>query len=141
MFCQLREPILAESLARDLGDPWRLSQVLERQSYRALFVTGDLKGVLSAHEGRELARHLGDQLTAHQCGIYIAGARLYIGDLAGALDQARAVKADARTSGDLLSEMTGLMSESIVLSMMGDADGALVAIAAAYEASRTSATQ
>jgi predicted ATPase len=41
----------AAQLARDIGDWWRLSQALERQSYRALFVTGDLQGVLSATEG------------------------------------------------------------------------------------------
>jgi hypothetical protein len=71
------EPYFVEAarLARDLGDWWRLSQILERQSYRALFVTGDLHVVLSANEGRDLARRIGDQLTAHQCrGIHRGGA-------------------------------------------------------------------
>ncbi len=129
------EPYFAEAaaLARDLGDLWRLSQVLERQSYRALFVTGDLHGVLSANEGRELARRIGDQLTANQYGIYIAGARLFSGDPAGALAESRAVTIEARAAHDLLSEMTGLMSQSIELSLLGDAAGARNAIAASYE--------
>jgi predicted ATPase/class 3 adenylate cyclase/DNA-binding CsgD family transcriptional regulator len=118
----------ATQLARELADVWRLSQVLERQSYRALFVTGDLQGVLSANEGRELARRIGDHVTAHQCGIYIAGALLILGDLSASLAQARTVIVESRASQDLLSEMTGLMSESIALSFQGDAAGALRAI-------------
>jgi DNA-binding CsgD family transcriptional regulator len=129
------EPYFVEAarLARDLGDWWRLSQILERQSYRALFVTGDLHGVLSANEGRDLARRIGDQLTAHQCGIYIAGALTVMGDLTAALDQARTVTIEARTTHDLLSEMTGLMAESIVLSYQGNAVGAHLAISKALD--------
>jgi predicted ATPase/DNA-binding CsgD family transcriptional regulator len=123
----------AESLAREIGDWWRLSQVLERQSYRALFASGDLHGVLSANEGRELARRIGDQLTAHQCGIYIAGALAELGDLAAAAAQARTVTIEARATHDLLSEMTGLMSESIALSLQGDAARAHIAISVALE--------
>ncbi|WP_101949693.1 LuxR family transcriptional regulator [Mycobacterium sp. 3519A] len=123
----------AAELAGDCGDLWRLSQVLERQSYRALFVTGDLQGVLTASEGRELARRIGDRLTTNAWGIYIAGARLFVGDPAGALAEARAVKREARDTRDLLSEMTGLMSESIILSFLGDAVGAGSAIAASCQ--------
>jgi DNA-binding CsgD family transcriptional regulator len=129
------EPYFVEAarLARDLGDWWRLSQILERQSYRALFVTGDLHVVLSANEGRDLARRIGDQLTAHQCGVYIAGALTTMGDLAGALAQARSVTIEAGATHDLLSEMTGLMAESIVLSYQGDAAGAHLAISRALD--------
>ncbi len=123
----------AAQLARELGDWWRLSQTLERQSYRALFVTGDLQGVLSATEGRELARTIGDQLTAHQCGIYISGALSILGDLPAAAEQARTVITEARATHDLLSEMTGLMAESIVLSNQGDAAAARLAISAALD--------
>jgi predicted ATPase/class 3 adenylate cyclase/DNA-binding CsgD family transcriptional regulator len=129
------EPYFAEAarLARDLGDLWRLSRILERQSFRALFVTGDLRGA-TANEGRELARRIGDQLTAHQCGIYIAGAHFLMGDLAAALAQARATTIEARAAHDLLSEMTGLMSESISLSFQGEGENAGHAIAAALDA-------
>ena len=129
------EPYFAEAaqLARDLGDWWRLSQILERQSYRALFVSGDLHGVLSANEGRELAQRIGDHVTAHQCGIYISGALLVLGDVPGTVAQARTVTIEARATHDLLSEMTGLMSEAIALSFQGDAEGALLAISAAQD--------
>jgi hypothetical protein len=129
------EPYFVEAarLARDLGDCWRPSQILERQSYRALFVTGDLHAVLSANEGRDLAQRIGDQLTAHQCGIYIAGALTTMGDLAAALAHARTVTTEAGATHDLLSEMTGLMAESIALSYQGDAAGAHLAISRAVE--------
>ena len=51
-------PYFAEAarLARDLGDSWRLSRILERQSYGAMFVTGDLHGVRVGSERRTRAR-------------------------------------------------------------------------------------
>ena len=56
-----------------------------------------------------------------------------LGELAAAADQARTVTIESRASHDLLSEMTGLMSESITLSFQGDAAGAQLAITAALD--------
>jgi predicted ATPase/class 3 adenylate cyclase/DNA-binding CsgD family transcriptional regulator len=123
----------AEQFARDIGDSWQLSQVLARQSYRALYVSGDLHGVLSADEGRQLARRIGDTLTAHQCGIYLSGARFALGELSASISQSRTVIREAGASHDLLSEMTGRMSESIALSLQGDSAAALLAISTALD--------
>jgi predicted ATPase/class 3 adenylate cyclase/DNA-binding CsgD family transcriptional regulator len=124
----------AADLARDIGDSWRLSQILERQSYEAMFVAGDVHStLLSANEGRDLARRIGDRLTSHQCGVYIAGALLQRGELGAAAEQERAVTIEARDAHDLLSTMTGLMGESIVMALQGNASGAQSAIAAALD--------
>jgi DNA-binding CsgD family transcriptional regulator len=121
-------------LARDLGDSWRLSQILERQSYATMMVAGDPHGALSlANEGRDIAQRIGDRLTSHMCGIYIAGALLMLGDLGAAAAQARTITAEARAGHDLLSTMTGLMSESIALALQGNSGGAQIAISAALE--------
>ena len=129
-------PYFAEAahLARDVGDSWRLSQILERQSYVAMFVAGDLHGTVSAaNEGRELAQKVGDSLTSHQCGIYIAGALYAHGDLRQAAAQARSVTIEARAAHDLLSAMTGLMSESICLALQGNSSDAQSAIRTALD--------
>ncbi len=129
-------PYFAEAahLARDVGDSWRLSQILERQSYVAMFVAGDLHGTVSAaNEGRELAQKIGDSLTSHQCGIYIAGALYAHGDLRQAAAQARSVTIEARAAHDLLSAMTGLMSESICLALQGNSSDAQSAIRTALD--------
>jgi predicted ATPase/class 3 adenylate cyclase/DNA-binding CsgD family transcriptional regulator len=130
------EPYLAEAarVARELGDSLRLSQILERQSYIAMIVAGDVpEALLLANEGRDLAQRIGDHLTADQCGLYSAGALFMRGDLAVAAAQARAVTIEARAAHDLLSEMTGMMSESIVAAFQGNSSGAKNAIFAALE--------
>ena len=123
----------ATELARELEDLWRLSQVLERQAYRALFVSGDLHAVLAANEGRELAERIGDHLMSHQCGVYISGALAMLGELTASRTQARTVALESRGTHDLLSEMTAYMSESIALSFQGDVAGALRAISTSLD--------
>jgi predicted ATPase/class 3 adenylate cyclase len=124
----------AAELARELGDWLRLSHLLGRQSYAAMMVAGDPHGaLLFANEGGDVAQRIGDGLTSHQCGIYIGSALMMRGDLEAAAAQVRATTTEARATHDLLSEMTGLMSESIVHSFQGDSDRAQISIAAALE--------
>jgi predicted ATPase/class 3 adenylate cyclase/DNA-binding CsgD family transcriptional regulator len=124
----------AAGLARDLGDWWRLSQILSRQSYAAMIVDGDPHTTLPLlAEVLEIAGKVGDYLTAHQCGIYLACALMVRGDLAGALTQCRVTAAEARDTHDLLSAMTALMSESIISAFRGDSATAQIAIATALE--------
>jgi DNA-binding CsgD family transcriptional regulator len=124
----------AAGLARELGDWLRLSHILGRQCYTAMMVAGDPQGALSfANEGRAIAQRIGDGLTSHQCGIYIGSALMMRGDLEAALAQIRATTTESRAAHDLLSEMTGLMSESILLSFQGDSGRAQIAISAALE--------
>ena len=124
----------AAVLARELGDWLRLSHILGRQSYTAMMVAGDPYGALSfANEGRDIAQRIGDGLTSHQCGIYIGSALMMCGDLKASAAQVRATTAEARAAHDFLSEMTGYMAESILLSFQGDPDRAQIAISAAFE--------
>ena len=124
----------AADLARELGDWWRLSQILQRQTYAAMFAKGDLKGsVALAREGRDFARKIGDHLTSHQCGISLVCALFYRDGDSSALPLLRAITSEARAAHDLLSAMTCLMAESIILSLQGDPGGAQTAISAADE--------
>ena len=124
----------AADLARELGDWWRLSQILQRQTYAAMFAKGDLNGsVALAREGRDFARKIGDHLTSHQCGISMVCALFYRDADPTALTLLRAITSEARAAHDLLSAMTGLMAESIILSLRGDPGGAETAISEAFE--------
>ena len=124
----------AADLARELGDWWRLSQILQRQTYAAMFAKGDLKGsVALAREGRDFARKIGDHLTSHQCGISLVCALFYRDGDPSALPLLRSITSEANETHDLLSEMTGLMAESIILSLQGEPGGAQAAISAAVE--------
>ncbi|MGB9252284.1 MAG: LuxR C-terminal-related transcriptional regulator [Mycobacterium sp.] len=124
----------AACLARELGDWLRLSHILGRQSYTAMMVAGDPRAaLLFANEGREIARRIGDGLILHQCGIYSAAALLMRGDLEASGAQVRATTTAANAAHDFLSEMTGYMSESILLSLQGDSSRAQIAISAASE--------
>jgi DNA-binding CsgD family transcriptional regulator len=99
-----------------------------------MIVSGDLDATLSSlKEGLEIARSIGDYSSKHQGGINLTSALWVRGDLAASAAHARATASEAREVHDLLSEMTGLMSESIVLSFQGDSRHAQIAIGAALE--------
>lgn len=124
----------AACLARDLGDWWRLSQILQRRSYSAMIVAGDPQTTLSLmEEALDIARRVGDYLSAHQCGINLTSALWIRGDLEASLAQSRATAAESRDAHDLLSTLTALMCESIIMAFRGDSTAAQFAIAAAFE--------
>src|SRR5271163_3653113 len=75
---------LAEALglARALGDPWRLSQILGFQVVAAL-TAGDLIAArAAAEEGRHLADAIGDGFHSRLCRVYLGVAQVFQGDLA-----------------------------------------------------------
>jgi DNA-binding CsgD family transcriptional regulator len=99
-----------------------------------MMVAGDPRGaLLFANEGRDIAQRIGDGMTSNQCGIYIGSALLMRGELKASLAQVRTTTTESRAAHDVLSEMTGLMAESIVQSFQGDAGRAQIAIAAASD--------
>ena len=99
-----------------------------------MMVAGDPRSaILFANEGRDIAQRIGDRLTSHQCGLYSACALLICGEFEASAAQVRATTAGARAAHDLLSEMTGLMTESILLSFQGDSGQAQIAISAAFD--------
>ena len=77
---------LAEAidLARDLGDRWRLSQILVAQAVTALAARDPIAARAAAEEGRDLADSIGDRFDARRCRWYLGVAQVYQGDLAGA---------------------------------------------------------
>ena len=133
---ELARPYFAEAIshARQIGDSWRLSQILGRQAYGA-FMAGDPGQIESiAEEGSALAEAIGDHFNSRQCRWARAGARIFCGELAAALDLLRGLAAEAGGAHDLVSKATGLMMESYVLAWQGDGDGARAAGKGAIEA-------
>ncbi len=131
-------PYLAEAaeLARELGDTWRLSQILAWQATAAI-IGGDVVTALeAAQEGLRLADDLGDRFVSRQCSIWIANARSYLGDLSGAAWLIRRAIDDASAAHDVLTQVIGLLGEALFLALRGDIDGARTA---AEEAMRIAA--
>lgn len=133
---ELCRPYFTEAivLARELGDSWRLSQIIGRQTYSA-FVAGDLDATeLVAREGLELANAVGDDFGAGQCAWALIGVRMHRGEVVAALELLEDYIARARTAHDLMSEVIGLFQRAFALAWHGDAAGARKAGHAAADA-------
>ncbi len=93
----------AIGLARELGNQWRLSQLLGQQAQAAL-VTGNNSALrAAAEEGREIAEAIGDRFGSRQCGWRLATAYMLDGDLAGGVALLRGVVAEAEVDHDGIS--------------------------------------
>ena len=127
---------LAEALglARALGDPWRLSQILGWQALAAL-AAGDLIAVRSAgQEGRDLAEAIGDRFHSFQCRWCLGGAQCWQGDLAGAVAQFAELVAEAHAAHDGFHEAISLATQGLALAYQGDTGAARAAADAAIQA-------
>jgi DNA-binding CsgD family transcriptional regulator len=127
---------LAEAigLARALGDPWRLSQILVAQVVAALVAHDPIAARAAAEEGRDLADAIGDRFDARRCRWYLGIAQLYRGDLAGAVAQFGAVAAEAEAANDEIWRVDSLVGLGIALAHQGDTAAARAAADAAVEA-------
>ena len=127
---------LAEAigLARALGDPWRLSQILVAQVVAALVAHDPIAARAAAEEGRDLADAIGDRFDARRCRWYLGIAQLYQGDLAGAVAQFAAVAAEAEAANDEIWRVDSLVGLGIALAHQGDTAAARAAADAAVEA-------
>jgi predicted ATPase/DNA-binding CsgD family transcriptional regulator len=124
----------AMGLARALGDPWRLNQILGQQA-QAAFVAGDpIPCRTAAEEGRDLADAIGDRFGSRQCRWRLAGAQILEGDLIAAIAQLRATVAEAEADHDMISRVTGLMVLQNALAYRGDIAEARAAAEVAIEA-------
>jgi predicted ATPase/class 3 adenylate cyclase/DNA-binding CsgD family transcriptional regulator len=120
------EPYFTEALglARTLGDPWRLSQILAWQAYAA-FATGDPVATrVAAEEGRDLADTIGDRLDSRQCRYWLAMAQLSQGDPIGAAAQFRVINDEAEAGHDLIYTAYGLAGQGFALAWHGDVGAA-----------------
>ncbi len=123
----------AIGLARAIGDPWRLNQILSQQA-QAAFVAGDPIAVrAAAEEGRDRADAIGDRFGSRQCRWRLAGAHAQQGDLTGAITQLRGLVAEAENDHDVMLRVTVLLVLPMVLAYHGDVDEARVAAEAAVE--------
>lgn len=127
----------AASLARQLDDKWRLSQILSWNA-SSLIATGDLFGAeAAAEEGRDVADAIGDRFNSRQCRLCLGVVRIYRGDVAGAVSGLQEVIAEARAeAGDALRLLEGtcLAHCGTALAWQGDVDAARAASEASIEA-------
>jgi predicted ATPase/class 3 adenylate cyclase/DNA-binding CsgD family transcriptional regulator len=133
---ELAGPYFAEAigLARELGDRWRLGQILVWQANGAIIAGDPSAARAAAEEGRDLAEAIGDKLDSRQCRVCLGWAQLYQGDLAGAVAQFGALVAEAEAAHDGLLEAYNLAGQGIALAYHGDTGAARVAADAAIVA-------
>jgi DNA-binding CsgD family transcriptional regulator len=133
---ELAGPYFAEAigLARELGDRWRLSQILVWQANGAIIAGDPSAARAAAEEGRDLAEAIGDKLDSRQCRVCLGWTQLYQGDLAGAVAQFGALLAEAEAAHDGLLEAFNLAGQGIALAYHGDTGAARVAADAAIVA-------
>ena len=81
------QPYIAEAIdvARELGDKWRLSQILAWQTFTASLAGNPKTMAVAGEEGRALAEDVGDRFIERMCRYWgVAIARVQRGDVAGA---------------------------------------------------------
>ena len=129
-------PYFAEviGLARELGDPWRLSQTLAAQAAAALAAGDPIAMRAAGQEGRDLADAIGNRFDARRCRWYLGVAQLFKGDLAGAVAQFAAVADEAEAAHDEIWRADSLTFRGIALAFQGDIAAARAAADAAVEA-------
>jgi DNA-binding CsgD family transcriptional regulator len=129
-------PYFAEALgvARALGDPWSLSQILAWQAHGAHLAGDPITLRAAAEEGRDLAEAIGDRSVSRQCRYFLAFARLVRGDLVGAAAQLGEVAAEAKAAHDSIVEVLSLTGQGVALAYQGLTAAARAAADAAAEA-------
>jgi DNA-binding CsgD family transcriptional regulator len=124
----------AVTLARILGDDWRLSQILGAWALAA-YAKGDLIAARAvAEEGRELADAIGDGFISRRCRWCLAWTQFAMGDPRGAVAQFRQAAVEAEHAQDTLSRAVHLLSLALALAHHGDTRGARAAADAAVAA-------
>jgi predicted ATPase/class 3 adenylate cyclase/DNA-binding CsgD family transcriptional regulator len=114
----------AADLARQLGDSWQLSQILNWQATAAMMAGDTVATVAAAEEGLDLANAIGDRFVSRQCRLWLANALVYRGDLARAVSECEEVIAEAAAAHDVLLQAIGLMCENFAQASQGDLSGA-----------------
>ena len=129
-------PYLAEAidLARALDDRWRLSQILTWQAFGAFMAGDPIAARPAAEEGRDLANAIGDRFDSRLCRVYLGGAQIWQGDLAGAVTQFGAVLAEAEDAHDVIQRVNCAISLGYALAYQGATSAAQAAGDAALEA-------
>jgi predicted ATPase/class 3 adenylate cyclase/DNA-binding CsgD family transcriptional regulator len=124
----------AIGLARALGDPWRLSQILGWQASAARAAGNPLAVRAAAEEGRDLADAIGDRFNSRLCRVCLGVAQMWQGELAGAVAQFAAVAVEAQAAHDEILRADSLTFRGFALAYQGDTAAARAAADAAIQA-------
>jgi DNA-binding CsgD family transcriptional regulator len=129
-------PYLAEAIgiARELGDQWRLTQILTWQANGAFYAGDPTAAGAASQEGCELADAIGDQFHARSCRWTLGLAQMMKGDLGEAVAQFHAVSGDADATHDVLFRWGGRLSLGLALALQGNARAAREAANASLDA-------
>lgn len=129
-------PYLAEALdvARELGDRWRLTQILTWQAYGAFHAGDPIATEAASQEGCDIGEAIGDQFNSRSCRWTLGLAQMMRGDLRQATAQFRTITTDANASHDVLFSWGGALALSNALAFRGDTDAARAAANASLAA-------
>jgi predicted ATPase/class 3 adenylate cyclase/DNA-binding CsgD family transcriptional regulator len=109
----------AADLARELGDGWRLCQVLAFKQYAAQ-LAGDLPAVIEAGtEGRALADQVGDRFTSRMCRLWLGTAQCQRGEIGPAATMLDDVVREADDEHDLIHGVVGRISQAYAHALIG----------------------
>ena len=129
-------PYLDEAIgiARELGDQWRLTQILTWQAYGAFYSGDPITAHAASQEGLDLAGAIGDQFHARSCRWTLGLAQMMKGELPEAIAQFRAVTFDADAAHDVLFRWGSRLALSKALAFRGETDKARAAANASLAA-------
>ncbi len=129
-------PYFAEAigLARALGDPWRLSQILGWQAISAVLAGDPIATRAAGQEGLDLAEAIGDRLASRQCRYCLGASQFLQGDLAGAVAQLAELATEAQAADDEIHRAVSLALQAGVLAYQGDTGAARATADAAVDA-------
>jgi hypothetical protein len=120
---KMAEPYFAEAvpIAREIGDGWRLSQILGWQAFGNL-IAGDPNATCAkAQEGRDLADSIGDRFNSRLCRFNYGWGQWALGGLHEALSTFEGCVAEAVRDHDLLAEILHALSAAHTLAYLGRA--------------------
>jgi len=128
-------PYFAEAarLARELGDLWRLSQILGRQANAAVTSGDPVATGAAAEEGLQIAQAIGDRFNARYCRWADGCTQLMRGELASAIAMFDQVIAEATAAHDALLRVMGSSTQAAAYVYHGDVGPARAAADAALE--------
>jgi predicted ATPase/class 3 adenylate cyclase/DNA-binding CsgD family transcriptional regulator len=114
----------AIGMARALGDPWRLSEMLSWQANAAVQTGHPVTARAAGEEGLHLADAIGNRSSARQCRFCIGYAYLMQGEVELAVEMFRAVAMECDTTRDSVRKVITLMGLGNSLGYQGDATAA-----------------
>jgi predicted ATPase/DNA-binding CsgD family transcriptional regulator len=114
--------------AEELGDRWRLSQVLGWQVMAGMMVGDHVAIEAVARRGSEIADAIGDGYNARLCRLAFCNAHTFRGEINEAVAKLRDALAEASAARDPFCTSTALLNKAFALAWHGDVDGAQAAI-------------